>query len=309
MRNRIASTFSFILLVSGFACATDYAALQNGLESAATRSEKQAAIHRVISAAGNDSQLGEAAQFAASSNLDPARIKRVEQMLEVRNQAQEALGSVPTSRQLANKASAIKKNPLYHDAGVNENANWLQRALEQLKFSPPTPKPDTTATTMPVSGVGNFFLYVVIGLLAAAIIAFIVVVVRHVDWKRAQKRKASAILEDDEPSRTADEWLDLADKLTAQGRYREAVRCLYLACLLRFDESQVARFDRRQTNWEHLSRIQASLRRPDHIDFLPPTRLFDRIWYGHRVRGVEDVEQFRAWYQEILAALHEVKAA
>jgi len=111
------------------------------------------------------------------------------------------------------------------------------------------------------------------------------------------------MLEQDEPERTLDEWLDMANKLTADGKYREAVRCLYLACLLRFDEHLVARFDRGQTNWEHLARIRASSRMPIGLDFESPTKRFDTIWYGHRTRGLSDVDQFKDWYGRITEAL------
>ena len=111
------------------------------------------------------------------------------------------------------------------------------------------------------------------------------------------------MLEDDEPERSLDEWLAEADTLQAQGRYREAVRALYLASLLRFDEARVARFQRGQTNWEHLTRIEASPTMPKDLDFRATTRLFDRIWYGRIVRGKEDVDQFRAWYLNITNTL------
>ncbi|HWA84414.1 MAG TPA: DUF4129 domain-containing protein, partial [Fimbriimonadaceae bacterium] len=108
---------------------------------------------------------------------------------------------------------------------------------------------------------------------------------------------------DDEPERTLDEWLELSSSYERDGKYREAVRALYLACLLKFDERNVARFLRSQTNWEHLARIETSPKKPAGLDFRTPTQAFDRIWYGYKVRGPIDVAEFRAWYGDVTRAL------
>ena len=144
-------------------------------------------------------------------------------------------------------------------------------------------------------------------LLGALVCLFGYFAIRQFVWKRGAKRKAKAMLEDDKPDRSLDEWLALANQLTGEGRYREAVRALYLSCLLKFDEHNVARFIRGETNWEHLDRIQQSVRRPEELDFLGPTKAFDMIWYGMHVRGVEDVDQFRMWYAQINEALAGVR--
>jgi hypothetical protein len=76
-----------------------------------------------------------------------------------------------------------------------------------------------------------------------------------------------------------------------------------LACLLRFDEHGVARFDRGQTNWEHLARVEASPKRPPSLDFRRATQAFDRIWYGFQCLGAPDVADFRGWYEDVRRAL------
>jgi hypothetical protein len=83
------------------------------------------------------------------------------------------------------------------------------------------------------------------------------------------------------------------------------VRCLYLACLLRLDDAGVARFDRSETNWEHLYRIERSPSKPTGLGFRAPTIAFDRVWYGHNVRGLSDVHEFRMWYVGVQEALKE----
>lgn len=209
----------------------------------------------------------------------------------------------------ANQADAakVKSSPLYQDPGIDQKRNWLAdalRRLKKLKF-----KPDQQQQSGYGSGLfGPWLVYLMWAVLAGAVGVLLYIAATHIKWQNSLTRKAKALLEEDEPDRTVDEWLQLADDHAAAGRFREAVRALYLACLLRFDESDVARFDRGQTNWEHLARIEASSNLPPEIEFRSPTQRFDRIWYGYQTEGQPDVDLFRNWYQTITAALKVVKA-
>lgn len=212
----------------------------------------------------------------------------------------------------AAKARAIKGNSLYRDPAEGKDANWLQNSMEKFSnwIRKRTKQPNLPDVQPPAAPwLGNaitIFAWSVLGLL---ILGALYLLIRHVRWKGTLARRAKAVLEDDEPVRTLDEWLALADEHEAAGRYREAVRCLYLACLLKFDEGGVARFDRGQTNWEHLARIEASAKKPDDLNFRSPTQHFDRVWYGHIVRGAEDVREFREVYLQIRDVLSGRKAA
>ena len=182
----------------------------------------------------------------------------------------------------------------------------MDGALKRLKDLIPKREINAPRTALPSPGLfSQILIPIVWGLLAVAIIVFGYFGIKHFQWKKALRRKAKAVLEDDEPERTLDEWLAIADEYSLQGKFREAVRALYLACLLKFDEAGVARFIRGETNWEHLSRIRSSGRLPNGLDFTPATKAFDRIWYGFHVQGNEDVESFRVWYQEVRDRLQE----
>ena len=211
-------------------------------------------------------------------------------------------GPMPTDSTPQREAARIKSSPLYRDDNVTE-ANWMSRAmrgfwdwLEKL-FQRSDKASDSTVGAPSI--LGPWVVYTMWTILGALVVFFIGLAVRHVNWKFKLKRRSRALLEEDEPERTLDEWLEKATALEAHGQYREAVRCLYLACLLRFDEARIARFDRGQTNWEHLKRIHASANLPVDFDFEPPTLAFDHIWYGMRTNGPSDVQRFRAWYEEI----------
>ena len=122
-------------------------------------------------------------------------------------------------------------------------------------------------------------------------------------YRRVRRARLAGVLDDDEPDRTADEWLARADELTAQGDHRRAVRALYLAYLVRLDEALLLRFERSQTNWEHLARFEAGKGPKLGLDLRQATQRFDRVWYGMDVRGTEDTDWFRAFYSSLLAKI------
>lgn len=204
----------------------------------------------------------------------------------------------------AAEVGKIKANPTFMDPGQSKSSNWTAKPFERLgdwldRFFR-RPPPDLPAAAPP-SGFGQVLVVVVWVLLGAAVVAFLIWAGKTFSWRIAKRKRkiAAGMLEEDEPERTADEWLDQADELERQGRFREAVRCLYLACLVRLDEANVARFIRSETNWEHLHRIHASPRRPAGFDFTQPTRTFDIVWYGHVTRGQPDVAEFREIYTNL----------
>lgn len=314
MLNRIVSTCSLLFILSSFAFTTDYV----GLRTSVIACDNQAALkNRLQPFTPEDSALAaiynELPADPALSTPEGLKTEKaaVLAIVDQRIAAQRAMQSVSAGDSLAKEAKSIKASPLYHDPGVKPSANWLSRALARIadlfKFNLPQDN-RKAAKTPDVSPLGPIFILLVIAVLIALVGLFVYYVAQHFSWQSKLRRKASALLEDDEPERTADEWLTLADSLTKSGRYREAVRCLYLACLLRFDEAGVARFIRSETNWEHLARIQGSPYRPPDIEFQSATQNFDRVWYGKQVRGLEDVDQFRIWYGQVMMALHKVAA-
>ncbi|MEQ1823201.1 MAG: hypothetical protein ABL949_11870 [Fimbriimonadaceae bacterium] len=210
-----------------------------------------------------------------------------------------------------NDAAQIKKDPRYNEAQEGKSANWAARAFKNLsKLWKRPPQPTTPNLPSPdLTGVGLIIRFVAWGLLAAAVFAFIYFVARYFRWKVTLAKRAQAVMDDDEPDRTLDEWLSLANDYERNGKYREAVRCLYLAALMKFDERGVAFFDRGQTNWEHLRRIEASPRLPSSLSFLQPTQDFDQIWYGFRVNGTSDVDKFRGYYNTVVEELRRGVAA
>ncbi|MBS1709546.1 MAG: DUF4129 domain-containing protein [Armatimonadetes bacterium] len=215
------------------------------------------------------------------------------------------------------EAAQIVAKPEYHDTGVASNKNWLSATFERAGrfigewFNNLWKRlfGDSRAQ-LPQSSFGAInFQPIVWTVLVAGLLGFAYYAVTRFRWTFNRKVKAGGLLQDDEPDRTADEWITRSEELSANQQYREAVRCLYLACLVKFDEANVMRFRRGETNWEHLWRFDASPRKPAGLDLATPTRAFDVIWYGRRTEGQPDVDRFREFYNQVVAATAKAKAA
>ena len=306
MAARAVSTSSVLLALIGFAFAGPYSDFDRALASAQTPKQ----IRKLFEKTGhiNDDLDGEIQTYldATTSRNRSTALDRIKNMTEAGEKAE----TMPVDKSAESLAASIKASTLYRDERVS-HSNWWGRAMESFanwlkKLFDGINPPQTNLK--PPAILGPWMIYVMWGILGSLVIFFLALAARHFKWKVSLKRRSKALLEEDEPERTLDEWLERAKALEAEGKYREAVRCLYLACLLRFDEARVARFDRGQTNWEHLHRIQQSPALPPGLDFQAPTQAFDRIWYGMIVQGTEDVRQFHLWYGEVTGRLME-KAA
>jgi len=302
-RGIVRSALSFSLLLACAVCmAGPYGDLKRKLDHANGPSE-------VIQMVKDSQDI--AKQRDIKSNLDRSDLD--DDVLAANLRAQVDLRSMaerrdPNESAEQNQAKAIKQSPFYRDPGIDRKRNWLSEALDRLKNIHFDRREQQQSSGTSSFAFGKLFVDLVLGALLIGVLVLLYFAVRHINWRNTLTRKAKSLLEDDEPDRTLDEWLQLADHHATAGRYREAVRALYLACLLRFDEADVARFDRSETNWEHLARIEESPKLPTGLDFRTPTQHFDRIWYGYQTKGMADVDQFREWYREFTDVLLGVRA-
>lgn len=115
----------------------------------------------------------------------------------------------------------------------------------------------------------------------------------------AHYRNEAAASEDGLPA-TAAQARQQASQMAESGNYREAVRRLYLAALLRLREREIIRFDSSLTNQEVLARMQTNAPARAHLE--PVVDTFDRVWYGEQE---PDAQTFERYSQEIDALLRE----
>lgn len=262
---------------------------------------------------------------AIQSKLNDAELRNgIERYLEApNNENLEALTTMARLRALAlrdgpngnagEEAKAITNSPLYRKLDERKSSNWMTRGFEKLgDWLSKRTRTDTTPARRTQGSAGDALGWVtplMWILLGGAVVAGLYWLLARVSFANFRRAKKMGILDEGEPERTADEWLLRSLELEAAHQFRNAVRALYIACLVRFDDYGVVRFVRSETNWEHLSRLKKSGACPSHLDFESPTKKFDLIWYGDKEVTSEDVAEFRSFYEQLLAALRGRRAA
>lgn len=200
----------------------------------------------------------------------------------------------------------IKQSEIFKRNKELKEATWLQKILERLKNLTRIEPPETPDFKMPEWLV--VVLRVVFYLLLALALGILVWLVSKIRFgKRIKSVRARGLLEEGEELLSEDEYLLKAEELAAQGKFREACRCLYLAMLLHISTARIARFEPSETNWEHLRRIHGSPKRPAGLDLRPITKLFDLIWYGDGFAGAPQFGEFKSTYSEIKRLIAEAK--
>ncbi|MBI3965941.1 MAG: DUF4129 domain-containing protein [Chloroflexi bacterium] len=83
-----------------------------------------------------------------------------------------------------------------------------------------------------------------------------------------------------------------AEQHAAAGRFRAAIRSLYFATLVDWEERSLLRFDRSLTNREVLARARAHDNPQVPERLAPLVERFDRFWYGGKLAGAGEYREF-----------------
>jgi hypothetical protein len=294
---------SIVLLIIAFTATADWTSVQKQFK--AEKDHDKAVSQLKESEVSKDDDL---AQKIDSYDTDSVKKKKedydaIANLLDAKVTA-EHFKSKGGADQIAKE---IKKDPIYSAEKEAGKSNWIEKLNDRLKkiFERKPKSPDTPDMPQLPGWVGPIIqaLFVI---LCAAIIALIIYLLVKVPWAwtaagRAKRAKRGGILKDGELLLSEDEYLIEADRLIAEGKFREACRALYLASLLRISAARIARFEPTQTNWEHLRRIEFSKTKPENLEFRSITKAFDLAWYGYRATQLSDVLPFRESYVSIKA--------
>jgi hypothetical protein len=114
----------------------------------------------------------------------------------------------------------------------------------------------------------------------------------------ARRRNASPDAGTDAEVATSVDAIARAQQASTIQDYRLAMRMLYLACLLKLDESGALRYDRTQTNREYVRQIAGH---PALASALQPVvEVFDDVWYGFRVITPQGYAAFESRVRELM---------
>jgi hypothetical protein len=132
-------------------------------------------------------------------------------------------------------------------------------------------------------GAGAVLIIILIALLGPLIFHF---------FSQRRRRRAQSNPGDELAIATSEEAVQRAQEASALQDYRQALRLLYLASLLKLDEIGALRYDHALTNREYVRRVAL---RPALADALRPVvETFDDVWYGYRPLTSEGYATFAA---------------
>lgn len=202
--------------------------------------------------------------------------------------------------------ASLKASPAYTDLGPKHSSNWMKDSLDRigewfnsLKFE----QPDQPASNAPTGSMPDFFtplMWIVLAIVVGVALFF---AVKYAMESSLGKRQSSGLFTAEEIEKlTVDEWLAKADGMISQGLYREAIRCLYVANLVRLQEQSLLQLRPHETNWEHYRRFRVQPLAAKW-DMTASTSQFDEFWYGKKEAQLEDAMRFKEHYGELQEVL------
>jgi len=135
-----------------------------------------------------------------------------------------------------------------------------------------------------------------------ACVALLLFLLAHIAWSVRQMLFASARRAAhegvrEERRRLSRTYLEEADRLATREDFTEAVRCLFLALIYRFDETGRVLFQRASTNREYLDLFQDNLVLRGHLQIF--VDILDDHWYGQRPMEATRYKDCRELYEII----------
>jgi hypothetical protein len=145
--------------------------------------------------------------------------------------------------------------------------------------------------------------YAVVAGLLAAVAVVTVRAVRHGFFGRLRHARAPGVVVTDAgESLGPAQWRERADRLAAEGRYREALRCRYCALIAELAQRSLVEEVPGRTSGDYQRLVSSAL--PDGAAaFAAATELFENCWYGDEPSGPQDQARFEGAAQLVMTAV------
>jgi hypothetical protein len=136
--------------------------------------------------------------------------------------------------------------------------------------------------------VTKVLLWALVTLLGLSFLVWLIYSLSRVSLADLTSRRVRNSIEDANPAKSWREMAQVARAAAANGNFREPIRIIYAAAVLRISEAGVWRLDSARTHREYLHLLpQDSLQRPPLAAI---TTCFERVWYGHGAATAMDFE-------------------
>lgn len=214
----------------------------------------------------------------------------------------------PTARDLEVREEVVQilERPEFREFEDDDSSNFLDELRRMLNRQLDDADPDVNTAPVGIAGAGlpgaQVFLIIAGVFLLVVLVALFLGLVKE---KESVQEVALATAVADLREQAPTVFLDEASQLAAQGRYREALRSLYLATLVALDRQRLISFDPHLTNWQYMRQMPRSEVRDLFGRF---TRAFDFKWYGQEPTLEEDYLTCRALADRICAPAVEAAA-
>jgi hypothetical protein len=200
-------------------------------------------------------------------------------------------------RRLADEILARQEFAPPERSFVERFLDWIVRQLERLFGG----DGDPTGVGGEGGGAGGSAWFTVLLLVLAAVLVIIVLRALRGTWTGRRRAEEDPFAVDVEGRRSPAAWDELARRLEAEGRWKEAMRARFGSLVERLvDQGVVADIPGRTTG-EYRTEVRGAL--PEVGDaFAEASELFDRAWYGDLPTGPDEAGRFTTGAERVLAA-------
>jgi hypothetical protein len=179
------------------------------------------------------------------------------------------------------------------------------KADKQLQYTRAEPKRNSPWMARLLIGLMSFLFRIrvfILILLILALAGLIVFFMRRHGLRLFRKKEGPAIPETDVAGADAVAYARQAQEAIAAGRFRQAVRYLYLQTLWLLSHRQLIALNRNKTNADYL---RALLPTRWHRPFAQLTLDYEYVWYGEMAVNPEQFEQIHGQFRRFINELEQ----
>ena len=174
--------------------------------------------------------------------------------------------------------------------------DWVLRQLERLFGGDGDPSGVGSG-----GGAGGSAWLTIVLLVLAAVLVVVVARALRGTWVRRRRVADDDLDVDVEGRRSAAAWDELARRLEAEGRWKEAMRARFGSLVERLVERGIVADLPGRTTGEYRQEVSGALPEVGPA-FAEASELFDRAWYGDLPTGPDEAGRFTADAERVLTA-------